>query len=126
MLKTVSFYGICEANASLVLVSDVIGHPYEVRRVRCKFAAGCANELTVRFYISDDNDAPSSGAPGGMSILAEHGQVDYVRGEDEAVSFDHQAVMLTANSWLKVYAVNSDFNVHAVSVQITIDTRERE
>ena len=125
MLKTVSFYGVCLANAKLVLVSDIIGHPYRMRKIRAKFAAGAANEMLLRFFISEDDEAPGNAAPGGMSVLAEHGQVDYVRGEDEIVEMEHYVEMETANSWLKVYADNQDFNDHAVSVQITIDTVER-
>ena len=125
MLKTVSFYGICLANSELTLVGDVIGHPFQLRRIRCKFAAGVANEMRLRFILSEDDDAPAIGQPSGVSVLLDYGQVDFVTGEDEVILMDHEVDVAIANSWLKVHADNRDFNDHAVNVQLTIDTLMR-
>ena len=125
MIKTIPFYGLCSANGELTLVSSAIGHPFRILRIRAKFAAGVANEMTLRFYLSDDDEAPTTGRPSGVSILEELGQVDYLTGEDEVVEIDHEIKVAHSNSWVKVWADNLDFNPHAVSVQIKIDTEPR-
>ena len=81
--------------------------------------------MTLRFYLSDDDEAPTTGRPSGVSILEELGQVDYLTGEDEVVEIDHEIKVAHSNSWVKVWADNLDFNPHAVSVQIKIDTEPR-
>ena len=125
MLKTVSFYGTCAAGSELVLVSDVIGHPYLVKAIRCSFPVGSINKVELQFFIAEDDDPPSTGLPNGLSILADYGHVPYVVGEGEVVKMLHEVEVRIANTWLKVHANNRDFAEHAVNVQITIDIEDR-
>ena len=119
-MKTVAFYGSCEARSSLVLVSSRISRPYDVHEIHAKFPAGSNNLLKLRLYESPDDQAPTSGAPSGVSMLADYGQVDYVVGDDDFKWVRHHVVIDTGGSYLKVYAVNDDFYEHDVDVQILI------
>lgn len=120
-MKTVSFYGSCDARSSLVLVSPRITRPYHVIKIHAKFPGGANNLLKLRFYESPDDHAPASGAPSGVSLLADYGQVDYVVGDDDSKRLEHHLVVDTGGSFLKVYAVNDDFYEHDVDVQIMIE-----
>lgn len=125
MRKTVTFYGTTTAQGELTLVSDRIGHPYTMKRVRVSFPAGSINLHQVSIYIDQDETAPSSGKPGGISVFADYGQVDYLVGEGEVVELAHVVDVPWSNSWIKVYGNNADFYDHALNVQVEIETAER-
>jgi len=126
MTKTIPFYGTCPALGELTLVSQRIAYPYTTARIRASFPAGCINLLALRFYIATDDAAPAAGPPSGRSILAENSQVDYVTGEGEVVTVDHQVEIPDRGSYIKVYAVNADHFEHAVNVQIQIDSNTED
>jgi len=125
MKKTVSFFAACEARSEKTLVSQRITTPYVVRRIRASFAMGCENLHQLEFFIGDDSDAPSAGRPGGSNLLQDYGQVRYVAGDGEVVLMEHEVPVLQGNTWLKVYANNTDYYAHDINVQITIETQER-
>jgi len=125
-MKTVSFFGTCPARGSIVLVTPKITYPYVVKKIHCRFPLGCENKLKLRFYVSRDDDAPSSGAPNGYSMLREHGQVDYIVGDNDEKTMEHEVEVTERGSWLKVYGENSDYFSHQIDVQITIQVKERE
>lgn len=124
-MKTVSFNGVCSARSTVVLTTPRITHPYKIVRIHCRFPVGCINELRLRFYTSPDDDVPSSGPPNGVSMLREYGHVDYVVGDGDSKSMDHDLDVAESNSWLKVYAVNDDYYDHAVDVQMTLEPKKR-
>ena len=121
MLKTVAFFGTCAARATLVLVSPRISTPYQLARIRAEFPAGAANLVQLRFFVAPDDYAPTSGAPSGVSVLADYGQVDYVAGDDDIKDLSQEVDIAEAGSFLKVYADNTDYYDHDVDVQMTID-----
>lgn len=124
-MKTVSFFGACQARSEKVLVTPRITYPYVVRKIHCRFALGCENKLKLRFYVSRDKDAPSSGPPNGYSMLREHGQVDFIVGDNDEKNLEHEVEVVEQGTWLKVYAENSDYFDHQVDVQMTIEEKER-
>ena len=124
-MKTVSFSGSCLARAEKVLVTPRITYPYTVKRIHCRFPVGTINLLLLRFFVSKDDDAPSSGAPNGYSMLRELGQVDYIRGEADEKTLEHEVEVEGEGTYLKVYAVNDDYYNHDIDVQMTIEPRER-
>lgn len=124
-MKTVSFHDTCVAGSSKVLVSKRIGHPYNVTRIRARFAQGCNNTLKLAFYISLDDNAPAAAAPTGVSMLQDYGQVDYVVGNDDTKDMQHEVKMAESGSFLKVYGQNSDGFDHTMDAQITIEELER-
>ena len=124
--KIVSFFGTCPANSEKTLVSERISTPYQVDRIIAHFALNTNRTLQLDFYISPDNDAPSSGRPNGMSMLQEYGQVRYITGDDETKDLPHNARATTSPTWLKVYAKNTDGYDHTIDVQIIITILPRE
>lgn len=124
-MQTVSFFGLCGAGASKVLVSKHIGHPYMLKHISARFAQGCNNLLSIRFFKSSDKNAPAAAAPSGISVLREYGQVDYVVGNDDTKELDHELKVAESGSFLKVYAVNADTFDHSIDVQMTIEEIER-
>lgn len=125
-MKTISFFGMCALSASKVLVSKHIGHPFMLKHISGRFAQGCNNLLKLRFYTSLDNNAPATGAPSGVSMLRDNGQVDYIVGNDDTKELKHELEVTEAGSFLKVYAVNSDTFEHSIDVQMTIEELERK
>lgn len=124
-MKTVSFNDSCAARSTVVLCTPKITHPYRVRSIHCRFPVGCINAVKLRFYVSADDDVPASGAPNGMSMLMEYGQVDYVVGDGDSKNMEHDVKVAESNTWLKVFAENSDYFAHQVDVQMRIEPLER-
>ncbi|MCK9599471.1 MAG: hypothetical protein M0R06_10550 [Sphaerochaeta sp.] len=123
--KTVTFFGSCAANSSLVLSSSRISSPFTVRTIKASFALNTNRLLQLKFFISPDPSCPTTGEPTGFNILEEYGQVSYIVGDDEQKVLDHNAESQTFPKWLKVYAVNSDGFEHTVDVQITIELSDK-
>jgi hypothetical protein len=121
-LKTVTFYGTCGAGAELTLVSKRISTPFRTKAVHATFPLGTLNLLLMRCYVSPDDEAPAAGAPSGVSMLRDYGQVDYLAGDATKKEILHEVHIAEAGAYLKVYATNADFFDHAVDVQIMIET----
>ena len=84
---------------------------------------GCLNRVNLRFFISPDNDTPSTGPPNGYSMLREHGQVDYIVGDGDQKDMHHEVEVQSSGTYIKVYAVNDDFYDHLVDVQMTLEPK---
>lgn len=119
--KTVSFYGSCSARSELVLVSRRITSPFRLAKIHARFPDGCQNLMALSFFVSPDDQAPTSGAPTGLSLLAETGQVDYIVGNNDSKDMDHSADVRESGLFLKVHADNADYYDHDVDVQLTIE-----
>lgn len=120
MRKTVSFVGTVSARSKLTLVAHRISTAYKIKRIRAKFGEGNVNALLLRFFHSLDDEAPTDGAPNGISLLADYGQVDYIVGNADDKDMDHEVFIEEAGGFLKVYADNQDYFEHLVDVQIYI------
>jgi hypothetical protein len=121
MLKTIAFFGSCPARGEVVLASRCIVYPYRVERIACRFPPGCANLLRLRFLLAADGNVGTGAAVSGVSMLRENGQVDYVVGDDCSKTVDHEVEQPEGQTFLKVHAVNQDFDPHGVDVQITVE-----
>jgi len=124
-MKTVALFGSCPASGEITLATPRISMPYTVQKIKARFPQGCQNMLKLRFYVSPDADCPAVGKPNGHSMLSDYGQVDYIVGDQDSKSIEHETEVEESGSFLKVYAENSDTFVHAIDVQITIDDKER-
>lgn len=124
-MKTVSFHGSCAARSSKVLVSKAITTAYIISEIHATFALGCVNKLRLEFLIAHDDEAPSTGKPSGVSVLADYGQVAYVIGDNSKKIMGHNVESDSGGTYLKVYAVNDDFYDHDIDVQIMINEVER-
>jgi len=124
-MKTVAFYGTVSANSEVTLVSPRIATPFCVRRILVCFAPGCENLVFLRFFYSLGSDAPSSGAPSGVNILSDYGQVDYIVGDDVLKDLEHEVEVPGGGAYLKVYADNDDAYPHSIDVQMFIEPLPR-
>ncbi len=122
-MKTISFVVDCGARSKIVLVSKRINHAYMLKRIVANFEQGASQEMKLRFYVSLDEHAPTTGEPSGTSILRDYGQVDYVVGEASQKRMDHDLEVSEKGSYLKVYADNQDFFAHLVDVQMYIEQK---
>ena len=118
--RTVCFFGSCDALSSKVLVSQRISSPFVLSEIRASFALNTARTLNLYFFISQDPSVPVAGEPSGFNCLDEYGQVSYLTGDDELKTVKNNSLINIHPSWLKIYAVNSDFFVHTIDVQIDI------
>lgn len=121
ILKTVAFYGVAPARSGVTLVSKRISTLLRLRGIVATFPVGTLNLLLLRFYASLDQEAPAATQPSGVSLLRDYGQVDYLAGDGEQLRLDHDVLVAEAGSYLKVWALNSDFYEHAVNVQMTLE-----
>ena len=80
--------------------------------------------MKLRFFIATDDQAPASGQPTGVSVLADYGQVDYIVGDDDEKDMNHDVLVDTGGSYLKVHAENDDFYDHAVDVHMELEPIE--
>lgn len=124
--KTIMFAGTCLARAEATLASQRIMRPFRTREITARFAAGCADLLALRLYLSTDETAPTTGRPTGVSLLQDYGQVDSVRGDDVQIVLNHVIVEDPGGSWLKVHATNDDWYDHAINVDIEIEVEMEE
>lgn len=121
MLRTLPFSGTCAAGSTAVLVSKRIRHPYSLIRIRASFAPGCEGLLSLRFYLSYDDEVPAAGPPSGVNILQELGATDYLIGDDQDRELQWQLNVPDSGTYLKVYAVNTDAFPHTISALLTLD-----
>jgi len=125
-MKTVAFYGTVNANGEVTLVSPRIATPFCLKRLLVRFAPGCENLVALRFYISLDDQAPSSGKPSGLNILDDYGQVNYIVGDDVLKDLEHEVESPGGGAYLKVYAINTDAYPHSIDVQMFIEPLPRK
>jgi len=118
--KTVSFFGTATAGTNTCLVSQKISTPYQVERIAASFALNTERKLQLSFFISQDSDPTATSKPAGFDILGEYGQVNYLVGDDEFKAINCNAICDTSNSFIKVFAVNTDGFDHTIDVQIEI------
>lgn len=124
-MKTISFFAMVAASSNKTLVSQRISRPFRVTKIAARFALGCENLLTLRFYHAADDEAPTANAPNGVSMLQDYGQVDYVVGDQDTKEMDHEVIVEESGAYLKVYAENADGVEHSIDVQITINDVEK-
>lgn len=124
-MKTVAFYGTVSANSDQTLVCPRIATPFSLKRLLVRFAPGCENLLKLRFYISLDAHAPTLGAPSGVNILEDYGQVNYLVGDDVLKDIEHEVDCAEGGAYLKVFADNDDSYPHSVDVQMFIEPLPR-
>lgn len=121
MLKSLSFFGTVLAGGELTLACPRIGTRYRVKSITATFPLGCINLVQLSFFVSIDNDKPSTGRPSGTSLLQDYGQVDYLVGDDTKKRLEHEVDVMERVTYLKVHALNGDFNDHNIDVQMTIE-----
>ena len=117
---TLSFFGTVDAGNIKTLVSKRINTPFSINNIIASFALNTNRTLKLSFWISPDDDAPTSGNPTGVSILAERGQVDFLVGDDEQKDFTTELIQNTAGWYIKVRAENTDAFPHTIDSQVTL------
>jgi len=85
------------------------------------FAPGVDRLMNLYFFVSPDKTAPTDARPNGTNILAQHGQVSYISGDDERKEFSFEALFPERGYYLKVFAVNNDTFEHTIDAQITVE-----
>lgn len=121
---TVPFHGTVEAGSEKTLVSQILGFTYKTKVFRISFALNTNREMRIKFFISSDKDAPSAGEPLGDNPLEPYGGVSYVVGDDEIKDLPHEMKVLTAPTWLKVHAENTDSYSHTIDAEVFIERLE--
>jgi len=121
MLHVLSFYGSVTAGARATFVSKRLGFPYIVKNIRVKFALGHVGLVQHKFFISDDDAAPTAEIPSGTNILAQWGSVSYVVGDDDVLDIQDQTIVDHMGTWFKVHVYNTDTATHTINVVATID-----
>lgn len=124
-LKTIPFSGTVEAGSELTLACPLISSPFRIVDIVTSFPLNTNRTVQQKFFVSDDDNEPTSGEPSGFNILDEFGQVDYVVGDDEQKLIRHSFYARQGNAHVKVYANNTDSFDHTVDVIITIELFER-
>lgn len=122
--KVVLFSGSVPAGTSVCLCSKLITTPFVVESCAVRFALNTNALLRVSFFSSDDNDTGVLSEPNGANILSELGQSAYLVGDDGEVKVESHWETPYSQSYLKVFAVNTDAFVHTLFAAITISGEE--
>lgn len=125
-LATISFFGSVANAANKTLVSKKIGAPFIVRMIRASFAPGVNRTMTLKYFISSDDETPTTAEPNGVNILAQTGQAVYITGDDEFKEFAQETESQESNKYIKVYAENADAFSHTIDTQVTIEILPRK
>ena len=118
---TIPFHGTVAASSRKTLVSQRIDYPVRTLRIRASFAPGCNRLLRLYFFISQDDEAPTTALPSGFNIFAELGESVDIVGDDNEVILDHVSESLSGGIYLKVHAYNTDTYPHTIDAQVTIE-----
>ena len=121
MRHVISLQGSVAASSRNTLVSQRIGFPYQIQHIRAKYALGHNGLVQFSFFVSNDAAAPTTAIPSGQDVLAQYGNVSYVRGDDDVMDMDDQTIIARMPTWLKVHAYNTDTVVHTINVLMTIE-----
>lgn len=123
---SIPFYSTVAASSKKTLVSQRISTPFFVTRLHVRFGTGTENKLKLSFYVSPDDSAPTTAAPTGTNILAQHGHVSYINGSGETIRIPVEVQFDGQGYYLKVYAENSDTFQHSIKAQVSIEIEEGE
>lgn len=126
MLLTLAFAGSVSAGGELTLCSKLLNFPFMIRSLHSSFALGCNRTTQIRFFLSPDKSAPTTGKPSGQDLLLAYSQVPYLVGDDEQKNFPHEILVPERGSFLKVHGYNTDTFPHTIDSQIIIDTNPPE
>jgi hypothetical protein len=124
-VMTAAFYSTVDANSKKTLVSERINSPFQTRRIVASFALNTARKLRLHFFISPDDDNPTTTYPNGVNLLQLVGQVDYLVGDDEQKDIRFEVPESLSGMWLKVYANNTDNVEHTIDAQIEFALKPR-
>ena len=124
-IMTASFFSTVAANSKKTLVSERINAPFETRLIVASFALNTARTLRLRFFVSPDDDNPTTTYPNGVNLLQLVGQVDYLVGDNEQKRVRFEVPEPLSGKWLKVYADNTDGTEHTIDAQIEIELLPR-
>jgi len=120
-LVTSSFHDTVAASSKKTLVSNKINLPFRTKRIRAAFAPGTERLLRLYFFISPDEEAPTTKPPTGMNVLTQLGPQAYIVGDDTIVDFQHELEQKVSGMNLKIYADNLDTYPHTIDAQITVE-----
>lgn len=121
MKHVMIFQGSVTTGASVTLVSQRLRFPYVLENLRVKFALGHVGLVQHRFFVSDDELAPTTEQPSGSNILKQYGNVDYVIGDDDVLELKDETHVTRQGTYIKVFVTNSDTVTHTINVVATIE-----
>lgn len=121
---TISFFGTVNANGEKTLVSQRINTPFNTKKVAISFPDGHNRLVQIKVFISQDQNAPTSGEPQGLNILQMLGSVPFVVGDNERKDFEVEKPYSQRGGYIKMYAKNNDGFQHTMDAQITIELLE--
>ena len=124
-MKIITFFGTCSARSELTIVSQQISTPFVLRKIHMSFGEGCNNLMQISVFTAPDNQAPTTGKPNGVNAMQEYGQVNYIVGDGDQKDVEHEVKINVANTYIKVYANNTDYYDHDVDVIVTVEPTER-
>ena len=120
--RTIFFSGSVGASTGKALVSNIMVHPFEIVAVHCNFVQGTDNTLKIQLLSTVENSTTGTTrvtnpgfnifSAGNLSSSAN----PYMVG-DQYISV-HHSYRVEENSYLKVFADNSDTSAHTIEVRV--------
>jgi len=120
-IVTIPFHDTVAASSRKTLKSQRIDYPVKVKKIRGSFAPGCNRLLQLSFFLSPDDETPTTDYPTGVNIFAELGESIYLVGDDNVVELEHESQSLSGGVYIKLHAYNTDVFSHTIDAQITIE-----
>lgn len=120
-IATVNFFDTVAPNSSKTLVSKQINNKYRIKSFKISFAPGTNRLLELEPYVSPDADDPSDGSINGVNLIQQFSHKEVIVGDDERKRLEQNIIVAQRNTWLKIFANNTDSNEHSIDAQITVE-----
>ena len=120
IFSSIPFFDTCLAGSKKTITSKIITRPFILLSLKASFALGTNRLLLLQFYVSPDDEVPTSVPPNGYNLLSVYGQVSYLTGDNEQKELKHNAFIQDSNVFLKIFATNTDGFDHTIDASFTI------
>jgi len=112
--------GPCGPLTQRSLISKHITLAYTLNTLTVNFPAGCAGLVNVYLLVCEDASTPTDHLPPGTSLLSFLSPNDYLQGDALTIELHPAIPVRQRGTWIKAHVVNTDANVHTISVQAYI------
>lgn len=122
MFRCIPFFGTVLAASEKTLSSGLLSFGYRTEEVQIGFPVGSDRLVQVKVFIGSDGTEPASGEPGGVNVFELAAHVAYIVGDDVTLRIPVEMEMRERNSFIKVYANNTDVFNHTIDVRVILNT----
>lgn len=104
------------AGGELILVSNVIPHRFSVQSVSARFRANADDNLTIRFFVSEDSETTATG----YNLLSNVSALPFLSGSDSFQVVSVNPEEFREGRFIKIQASNTGTTPLTLDASVTI------